>query len=323
MTHHSPSTVIDARYPTRNPEPTHEDDMTTPLASLSHRIGAGLALAVLALLGLTLTAPTASADDGSSGGGWVRMAHLSPDTPGVDVSLTSLAGAKAQPTLRNIRYGDVSAYRRLPAGTYVAAMTPAGAGSTTPKIEQTITVKDGYAYTVAAVGREADLSVKVIPDDLTPPAQGTAKIRLLQASTVAPRVDVNAVQGPTLARDAAFGTATGYAEIDPGVWTVKVTPTSGSADAVRSKVTTQPGSVNTVVVLDGPRGQVEVTQLKDASGASAMPKKKTGVETGEGGTATDIVGTAPGHPARDLSLLAAALGVAGLAVGRRSLRARR
>ncbi len=282
--------------------------MITTLRTLPRRFAAVLAVLALSLLGLAATAPGAAAEEGT--GGWIRLTHLSPDTKAVDVTLTSLSSSKTWLKLDDVSYGDVSAYKRVPAGTYVAAMKPAGNSSATPMINQSVTVKDDYAYTVAAVGERADLKGKVISDDLTPPAKGTAKVRLLQASNVAPSVDVAAVQGPTLARDAAFGTTTGYAEIDPGVWTIKITPTSGGAQPAAAKVTATPGSISTVVVLDGKNGTVNAVVLKDASGTAATPKKSTGVETGGGATATDVVDTA--GPGRGLAATFALVGVAAM-----------
>lgn len=258
------------------------------------RVTATFAAALLALLAVvalgTATARPAAAAPAGGSGGWIRLAHLSPDTEAVDVTLTALSGKKRWLKLDDVGYGDVSAYRKVPAGSYIAAMTPAGTGSSTPVISQAVTVKDDYAYTVAAVGKKADLKGTVLSDDLRAPKKGNAKIRLIQASTVAPSVTVTAVGGPVLARNAAFASSTGYAEVPQGIWTVKVTPTEGSAAAVSAKVTAMPGSVNTIVVLDGKDGAVTLKTIKDASGTTTMPKKSTGVATGGGGTAGDIIG---------------------------------
>lgn len=246
-----------------------------------------VASAVAALAGLSATVAPASAE---GSGGWIRLAHLSPNTPAVNVALTSVSNSKAMVKLSDISYGHVSAYEKVPAGQYVASMTPAGGGaSSKPVITQSVTVKDNYAYTVAAVGTNADLKGVVLNDDLRAPAAGTAKVRLLQASTHAPTVTVTAIDGPVLARDASFASATGYAQIKAGVWTVNIKPDSGSAQAINTKITAVPGSVNTIVVLDGAKGTVSAKVLRDASNnTTTAPKKGKGVETGFGGTATQF-----------------------------------
>ncbi|SDU83400.1 protein of unknown function [Microlunatus sagamiharensis] len=242
---------------------------------------------LLALVGLAPSAAPAAAKE--SGAGWVRLAHLSPDTPSVNVSLTSFGGSESMLKLSDVGYGDVSAYQKVPAGRYVASMTPAGGtAQSTPSITQAVTVADGRAYTVAAVGDNANLRGTVLDDDLRTPKAGSAKVRLLQAAVSAPTATVTAVGGPVLAQDAAFGSSTGYATIEAGVWDVQIAP--AGAAPVDTTVTAQPGSVNTIVLLDGPSGQVTAKVVKDASASPKAPKKGTGVDTGGGGTATSFVG---------------------------------
>lgn len=245
---------------------------------------AGLAAVLLALVPLALGGLPAHA---AGEGGWVRLTHLSPDTPEVDVSLTSLSDSSSVLELEEVGYGAVSDYTRVDPGTYVATMTPAGGGpDSEPAISQSVTVEDGRAYTVAAVGLNADLEGTVLQDDLEAPADGRAEIRLLQASVSAPSVTVTAVGGPTLAEDAAFGTATGYAEVDSGVWSVTVTPTEGEAAPVTTEVRAESASVSTVVVLDAADGGgLETLVVPDAAGVAEAPAEGTGVETGLGGTA--------------------------------------
>lgn len=212
--------------------------------------------------------------------------------------MTDPAGPRVAPDLVVVQ----SAYRRsttarpqktllaeaVPSGRYVATMTPAGGNAqSTPSITQAVTVADGRAYTVAAVGDNAHLRGTVLDDDLRTPAAGTAKVRLLTAAVSSPTTTVTALGGPVLAKDAAFGSSTGYATIKAGVWTVQIDPSM--AAPVTTKVTVQPGSVNTIVLLDGPSGTVSAKVVKDASASPKAPKKGTGVDTGGGGTATTFV----------------------------------
>ncbi|HEY5822557.1 MAG TPA: DUF4397 domain-containing protein [Propionibacteriaceae bacterium] len=255
-------------------------------------IRGAVALAAGALLGFAGLAPASAANTPAqpSSGGWVRLAHLSPDTPSVNVALTSFADSRSMLKLSDVSYGDVSAYQKVPAGRYVASMTPAGGtGSSTPAISQPVTVENGRAYTVAAVGDNANLRGTVLDDDLRTPAAGSAKVRLLQAAVSAPTATVTAVDGPVLAKDATFGSSTGYATIGAGVWTVQIDTAGGTPMSTETMLTAAPGSVNTIIVLDAPNGGVTAKVVKDASAAPQAPKKGTGVETGGGGTATEFV----------------------------------
>ena len=104
------------------------------------------ALAVLALV-----VPAAYAQSGSPG--YVRLAHLSPNTPAVDVYLYSFGDSTAQLVLQHVAYGTVSPFEQLAAGEYTVAMRLAGAAPSTPAVlSTTVTVTAGNAYTVAGMG---------------------------------------------------------------------------------------------------------------------------------------------------------------------------
>ena len=271
-----------------------EPRQATPARRASARTGLIAVLVALlagafAVLATPASAEEPGADPGAATGGWVRLAHLSPDTPSVDVALTAFDGSTSMLELADVSYGDVSDYKRVPAGTYVATMTPAGGDAdSTPAITQAVTVENGRAYTVAAVGLNEDLTGTVIDDDLTPPAPGAARIRLFQGSVSAAEVTVRAAGGPLIAENAAFATATGYAEIGPGVWSVTLEPTSGDAEPATASVLVSPGTVNTLIVLDGSDGELTVTNAVDAASMAAVPGG--GVETGGGSTATSVTG---------------------------------
>src|ERR1039458_5163750 len=66
----------------------------------------------------------------SPGTGWVRLAHLSPNTPPVDVYLYSFGDPSARLVLRHVSYGTVSPYQEVPAGDYTVSMRAADRKST-------------------------------------------------------------------------------------------------------------------------------------------------------------------------------------------------
>src|SRR6266516_2126819 len=74
----------------------------------------------------------ASSAASASGTGWVRCAHLSPNTPAVDVYLYSFGNPKAAIVLKHVAYGDVSSYMAVASGQYTVAMRGAGARSRDP-----------------------------------------------------------------------------------------------------------------------------------------------------------------------------------------------
>src|SRR6185503_19718358 len=190
------------------------------LASIGLLVAAGA-------VGAAVAAPPAAA----ATVGYVRLAHLSPDTPPVDVYLSSVAGGAAK-KFPAVAYGTVSGYLPLEVGTYSVAMRNQNAAESTPPVLSTqVTVAAGGAYTVAGTGRFAELGLKVINDDLALPSTGKAKVRVINASIRAPQLDVSvATTGATIATGAAFASTTDYREVNAGKWPLKLQP-SGTANA--------------------------------------------------------------------------------------------
>src|ERR1700744_644531 len=109
----------------------------------------------------------AAASTTSAATGWVRLAHLSPNTPAVDVYLYSFGDPSAELVLHHVGYGVVSPYEPLAAGEYTVAMRAAGAAATAkPVLSVSLNVASGGAYTVAGLGPESGLRLEVLQDQL-------------------------------------------------------------------------------------------------------------------------------------------------------------
>jgi hypothetical protein len=210
--------------------------------------------------------------------GWIRLAHLSPNTPAVDVYLYSFGMPKAMIVLHHVGYGAVSPYEKVAAGEYTVAMRAAGAkASSPPVLSTTVQVAPGGAYTVAGMGPAKGLRLQVLTDKLTTPP-GKALVRVIQASLREHRVTVTAGQH-VLVRDLAFADLTSYMPVKPGTWAV--TARGGGEHASRS-VALAAGTIHTIVVLDSANG-LQLADLEDAAGSGVMPQG--GAQTGFGGTA--------------------------------------
>jgi len=240
--------------------------------------GLGLAAATVGLGVAVGATPAAGATVG-----YVRLAHLSPDTPAVDVYLSVVSGGAPPQKFPAVGYGVVSKYQAMAPGTYSVAMRNVGAADSTPPVLSTqLTVTAGAAYTVAGVGRFADLGLRVIDDDLSLPSPGMAKVRVVHASVRAPLLDVSVADGTPIADGIAFATTTGYREIKPGSWQLRLRP-SGSGPATDLAATCAAGGVYSVLILDGKDGGLTVEVRTDARAGESVPRG--GVDTGAGGTA--------------------------------------
>ncbi|WP_160133109.1 DUF4397 domain-containing protein [Microbacterium sp. SLBN-146] len=217
-----------------------------------------------------------SAAEGSTG--WVRLGHFSPDTKQVDVRVTALRGGSTVLELAGVGYGDVSPYAQLGTGSYTVAMVAAGSNSwADPVLSARLTVDAGSASTLAAYGPSRDLRVRAFTDDLSAPAAGSARIRLIQASTLTDVVDVRTTTGVSIAQGARAGSVTPYTEVPAGPWTFELT---GDGVADTATVDAPSGSVATLFVLDTADGGLTILPVLDSAAAAVTPDG--GVQTGGG-----------------------------------------
>jgi hypothetical protein len=216
--------------------------------------------------------------------GWLRLAHLSPNTPAVDVYLYAVGNSHAMIILRHVTYGTVSPYQHIKSGDYTVAMRSAGApASGKPVLSTSVDVRPGNAYTVAGMGPFSGLRLQIMKDRLSTP-HGLALVRVIQASLQQHRITVKAGRH-LLAGHQAFATVTRYQAVKPGRMVVRA---DGTAEQARSRVTFKAGTISTLVVLDHP-GRLSIDSIEDAAGSKVEPHGPA--PTGFGGTAAQ-----PGSP---------------------------
>jgi Domain of unknown function (DUF4397) len=240
--------------------------------------------------------------------GWIRLAHLSPDTPKVDVYVSAFGNDDNPTVLRSVGYGMFSPYQRVPAGSYTIAMRLAGTPATEPAVlSTTVQVAADSAATVAGMGRNTDLQLVTLTDDLAAPGTDKSKVRVIHAAMTAPVVNSVQLAGSAVATDLAFAAYTDYNAVSAGNTTVQVTAGSASAEQT---LDLSAGATYTVVVRDLETG-LGVLPIQDFAAANQIPTG--GVDAGLGGAATT------GSPASwaVVALVLAMAGLAGLTVSRR------
>ena len=244
----------------------------------AHRLLAVLATtATVSLVGLP-GAAAARTDEGL-----LRLAHLSPDTPSVDVYVDSVATPGIGITLTGVDYGTVSDYQSVAPGTYAVSMRAAGAAADSPPVlSTTVQVPQGGARTVAGLGRFADLGLTVLDDDLTTPPAGSARVRLIAAADTAGTIAAS-IGGTPVSSGLDFARASGYVDVPGGATALQVTPAGGTATDL--PVDLAAGSTYSVLVLDRPGGGLAVSTVLDAASPGVVPVG--GVEAGDGGSATE------------------------------------
>lgn len=266
------------------------------------RIVCGGVLVLVALLGMS-TPFAAAASSTTNDVAFVRAAHLSPDTPKVDVYLSAFSGGSSKLWLSGVGYGDFSGYRRMSAGQYAVSMRPHGAAaSTAAALSWTVALEPGKAYTAAAYGQNGQLRGVVYDDASAPPAKGSGSIRIVQGSGQAGQLSATA-GGTAVASNTAYGSISDYVTVPAGSETVRASSQADSKLKASLTVSVASRSVTSVVVLDQRKGGLVMRPLVDAAGAASPPAGA--VPAGGGGTAVPR--------AADVDVLRGVAGVLGLA----------
>lgn len=289
------------------------------------RHSTALSAASLAAAALVLAAPApAEATTGSGtapGDGWLRLAHLSPDTVPMDLEVTRDSDRSVVLDADDVAYGAFSGYLRLAAGDYSVAFTPSGApDDADPAFVVPVVVDAGVPVTLAAHGRNAAVTATRFVDDLGAPEPGSGRVRLLQAATTADSVHLR-VDGGTLLGDVPAGAASDYRTIPAGPVVLGVIA-DGQEQSLDVDVTS--GEILTVVVLDTADGGITARAIEDGAAATIIPVG--GIQTGGGALAAREPASMPGASAF-LAGLAVVIGSVGVVLLRanapRRARARR
>ncbi|MEV4598315.1 DUF4397 domain-containing protein [Amycolatopsis sp. NPDC049253] len=239
-------------------------------------------LAAAGLLLLTTTPAAGAATGPGPGVGWIRVGHLSPGVPPVDIYFAPF-GQPGKVVIRKAGYGAVTPYSSLDPGRYTLSMRPADAAPTTaPALSATISVEQQTAHSLLVFENGPDQTLRgtLVTDDLTAPGPGKGRVRVVEGSATPAPVTVGGPDGMALATNAAYGDTTPYAEVPEGI--VPVQLTSGSVKA-NADVPVAAGSSTTLLVTQD-NGALKATPISD--GADLPNPPKLGVETGGGGTAS-------------------------------------
>ena len=212
----------------------------------------------------------------------VRIAHLSPDAPAVDVCLAPTGtNAWGRPVLGSLGaaaglpYSKITAYVQLPIATYDARIVAAGAADCAqPVVADTvgIAVAPDLFATVAAIGdleqagHDPAFRLKVFVDESSVDAS-KIKLRFVHASPGTPAVDVGLGTAHTgftkVFANVSFGNfatnspmnARGYIETAPLSSPVTARLAGSTTDALTVHAQVAAGSLTTAFAIGGKTGQ--------------------------------------------------------------------
>jgi hypothetical protein len=248
--------------------------MNETLRSLTRRLGwsplvLGVAVSLLVLLGGIAVGATVGQPEGDEDGAMLRVAHLSPDTPELDLWLRSFDGSEER-IVDAAGYGDVSGYEPLDPGMYTVSLRPAGAeDDEEPVVDAAIELEPGGSFTYAVMGDEDERRSELLEDDVTPPDGDQARVRVLNASSSTEgAVAVAVAGGPRIAAEIPFGGVSESTTVPSGTLTLRsrAGDTPVAPDALADLA---PGTVASLILLEGPDG--EGTRLVSVVDAAPEP----------------------------------------------------
>ena len=225
----------------------------------------------------------------------VRVAHLSPDAPAVDVTVDGEAA------LEGVEFGAVSDYLALSAGEH--AVTIQTSENETVVFEGNVSVEAGEMYTIAATGEVSEETFEpvVYEDDFEMPSDENATVRLIHASPDAPAVDVTVAGTDTVLYDnVSFGNASDYLEVPAGDYELEIrgATEANDGDVVTTvNVSVEGGTAYTAIAAgylspdDEPADTpFEVLLATDSDGEMMETTEMMGTETEMDGTETEMMG---------------------------------
>lgn len=164
---------------------------SVPVRKGSFRVRDGKAITIAAtnFLGRLKVRAIKDANAAPFGAAKIRVVHLSPDAPAVDIVAVGLGKVVSR-----LRYGKQSGYLTVPAGRYTFLVRPAGKKAPNVIAIRNVDLKAGSLYTAWALGslaRPHGLKLRgVLTRDALPATFARTQVRVLHASPGAPNVDV-------------------------------------------------------------------------------------------------------------------------------------
>lgn len=195
----------------------------------------------------------------------LRLLHLSPDAPAVDVYVDGLSA----PVATDLAFGQGTAYLEVPAGTYTVRVTAAGAApEAAVLVVEGLALDAGAAYTAVAYDEVAALSALALVDDAEGIAPGSFRAQVVHAAAAVGQVDIWEVSGEPvpLFVDFDFG-ATVVADLPVSAYTLGVDVDNDATPDLSFAVPALPdGSASNVFAVNDRFGAVSLlAQLGDGS----------------------------------------------------------
>lgn len=131
----------------------------------------------------------------------IRVLHLSPDAPNVDVFVND--GVPA--AIANLPFSSGTGYVALPADTYNFKVSPTGTTPADAVLDLDLTLDAGVKYTAVAYDEVANITPLALVDDSSGIAAGNIRLQIVHAAVGVGPVNLSARGFGTVASNVAFG----------------------------------------------------------------------------------------------------------------------
>ncbi|MFP7737177.1 DUF4397 domain-containing protein [Priestia aryabhattai] len=186
----------------------------------------------------------------------VRIVHVSPDAPAVDIFVDDKA------LVEGAKFKDVSNPLPLSAGSHKVEVYEAKTKGTKDSIiEATLVVDGGKSYTVAAVNKAENLELQAFTNNKQG-MDGKASLRIAHLSPDAPAVNVGPKGAAPLFKDLSFKSISGYQVVDPGSYDFSVSTADGKEILSLPRTNLESGKNYTVLAVNT-TNKLETIVLQD------------------------------------------------------------
>jgi hypothetical protein len=238
--------------------------MFKPLTTPSHGITTTSLLALILLAGCSNVKPT-SQDTETNASGQTSVAPAGKAVAKQNKALVRFLNADpgatrydlwfdGSKTYTNVKYQRLTPYDELPATHGEFRLRASGWDDTEPVAAQPGRLDSGKRYTVVAL-RDADgnMALDVITDNLTPPSNGKAKVRVINATPNFGEMDVIRKNDNTvLFKDLNVDRATDYKDVSAATTTLAIREKGQNRPTlVMSNINLQAGKMYTIVMAGG------------------------------------------------------------------------
>ena len=193
----------------------------------------------------------------------VRVLHLSPSAPAVDVYANG-----AGPVASSLAYTKGTGYLTVPAGNFRADITVAGAPIASAVLQAEATLAVGASASAVAYDAPTGLAALLLANDRAAPNAGQIRIRAVHVAAGIGPVDLYS-GASLLAADLAFGASSATLSLNAAAYTIGIDATGeGTVDLLCPLPALPPGTIADVFATQS-AGAVSLVAWLD-SGATAV-----------------------------------------------------